>query len=242
MAARCAALVGACLSVFEDNGCFSFKVATAALPFSVEYLHLVIVANGEAEIVKLDVTGQRRVHSAQVERERATDEDEDVVVATKVEDFPALVLEDDGNLRRKKKVVGLATREHVVVASDAVDREEAAAVVRVQLPAFVPSKLERPRNGRGFGAVPLQEVAGTCVTFADAAFAGQFGLAVVVELVLHTIVLPAAAKPVEVRMPAFHLAMQRCACTGCKNVYIKEREKMLSELDFEERNKKLVFT
>ena len=86
-----------------------------------------------------------------------------------------------------------------------VDRKETAAVVRVELLAFVPFKLKRAGDGRGVEAVPLQELLGPCVPFSCAALAGQLGLAVVVQRARDTAVLAISTIPKEIWVASFHV-------------------------------------
>ena len=107
--------------------------------------HLVVLPNGQAlHLIEVDAASNGFVYAAQVEHELAVDEDENVVVPTKVEDFAANVLEHNGDFRCKMILLWC-----VVLCWVETEREERGA----RIASAHSKKLEgnKKEGGRAWG-------------------------------------------------------------------------------------------
>lgn len=100
----CKALIWAGFCVADQNCSFSFKVGPAALSLGMEDLKLVILADCQIQVVKVNRPALLRVYSAQVDCELAVNEYKHVVVAREGKGLASTILEDDADLGCEKEL------------------------------------------------------------------------------------------------------------------------------------------
>lgn len=87
------------------DGRVDAEVRLGGVPFGVEDVQQIDLADGEAEVVELDACGGVAVYTADVDRQLLVDEHPDVVITREREGLAAAVLKAGVDLGREVEVV-----------------------------------------------------------------------------------------------------------------------------------------
>jgi len=166
----------------------------------MEDLKLVILADCQIQVVKVNRPALLRVYSAQVDCELAVNEYKHVVVAREGKGLASTILEDDADLGCEKEVVvplSTAVQSVVVTAVSAIKWKEGCRIVFVKLALFIPCKFEWPCNCRCIGTIPLFKIESICIMETLVWYENRLS---VYQFFVDTPFLPNPTKPHKIRM------------------------------------------